>query len=64
MQSLSTNEWDPQGQYKEVIQVVEKAGEGQVKVFRVEMSGARVEYWVLSTKDGRVVGVRAKAVES
>lgn len=46
---------------------VRDAGEGgEVRVYRVETGGARVEYFVLGLEKegGRVVGVRARAVES
>lgn len=41
-------------------------GDGDVKVYRVETGGARVEYFILGLEKGkgRLVGVRAKAVES
>ena len=69
---MSVEEFDPKGQYKDVVSAVEKAGggkgKGEVQVFRVEMGGARVEYWVVKVveegEERRVVGVRAKAVES
>ena len=62
---MSVKEFDPKGQYKSVISAVEEVGGGnKVQVFRLEMSGARVEYWVVVVGDGRVLGVRAKAVES
>lgn len=37
-----------------------------VKVYRVEISRTKLEYWVLALEgvEGRVVGLRAKAVES
>ena len=63
--SLSPKEFDPKDQYKEVLEAVKKAT-GEVKVFRVEGKGTRVEYWVLGVDKtkGRAVGFRAKAVES
>ena len=66
MESLSTKEFDPKGQYKDVISKVEKEVDGHVKVFRIETDHARVEYYVVGVKDsqGKVVGVKAKAVES
>lgn len=38
----------------------------EVKVYRVELSSTKLEYWVLAldVPEGRVVGLRAKAVES
>jgi arginine/ornithine N-succinyltransferase beta subunit len=45
---------------------VKKAGNGEVKVFRVELEGARAEYYVVSVdkEEGRVVGLKALSVES
>ena len=42
------------------------AGNGTVKVFRVELEGARAEYYVVSVdKEGKkVVGLKALSVES
>ncbi|MCJ1312320.1 hypothetical protein MMC25_005994 [Agyrium rufum] len=65
--TLSTKEFDPKGEYKDVLGAVEKVGsDGEVKIYRIETSGTRVEYWVVGydKKGGRVVGLRAKAVES
>lgn len=38
----------------------------EVKVFRIEVGSSRVEYWVvaLDMGEGRIVGFRAKAVET
>lgn len=46
--------------------VVRKVGNGEVKVFRVELEGTRAEYYVVSVdKDqGRLVGLKALSVES
>jgi hypothetical protein len=37
-----------------------------VKIFRVEVATSRVEYWVLALDpaDGKIVGLKAKAVET
>jgi predicted aspartyl protease len=53
-------------QYKGVVEAVGKAGNGQVKVFRVELGGTRAEYYVVAVdeKEGRVVGLKALSVES
>ena len=66
MSSLSEKEFDPKGQYKAVIDAVKKAGNGEVKVFRVHHSRTRGEYYVVSVdeKEGRVVGLKALGVES
>jgi hypothetical protein len=54
------------GQYKEVVEAVKKAGNGQVQIFCVDLSGTRKEYYVVSVdkEEGRVVGLKALAVES
>jgi hypothetical protein len=64
--SISEKEFDPQGQYKKVVDAVKKAGDGTVKVFKVEHGATRVEYYVVSIdeKEGRVVGLKALSVES
>ena len=64
--TLGSKEFDPQGQYKEVLQVVEKAGDGKARVFKIETGRARAEYYVVGfdEKNGRVVGLKAKSVES
>lgn len=53
-------------QYKKVIDAVKMAGNGEVKVFRVELEGTRAEYYVVSVdKDGgKIVGLKALSVES
>lgn len=64
---IGIKDFDPQGQYESVLQAVEGAVEGKsMKAFKVDMNGARCEYWVLGlAKDGgHVVGVKALAVES
>lgn len=63
---MTTKEFDPQGQYKEVLQAVEKAGDGSARIFRFETGKARAEYYVIGfdEKGGRIVGLRAKSVES
>lgn len=42
------------------------AGDGTVKVFRVELSGTRAEYYVVGVDkaEGRIVGLKALSVES
>jgi len=63
---LGPRDWDRQGRYKDVVDAVSTACGSAVKVYRVEGSGARVEYYVSGLDDshGRVIGVRVKAVES
>lgn len=63
---MSTKEFDPRGQYIDVLRAVEEAGDGKSRIFRVEHGRTRVEYYVvgLDKRKGRVVGMKAKAVES
>ena len=55
-----------ESQYKKVIDAVKGAGNGEAKVFRVQIDGTRAEYYVVTVdeKEGRVVGLKALAVES
>jgi hypothetical protein len=55
-----------ESQYKQVIDAVKEAGNGEVKVFKVQIDGTRSEYYVVGVdeKDGRVVGLKALSVES
>ncbi len=66
VEELSMKDFDPRGEYKEIIQRVEQAGKGKqgAKVFRVEASSTRVEYYVLTVGERNLIGVVAKAVES
>ena len=62
---LDVGEWDPQGQYKGVVEVVRKETRGSdVRVYRISVEGARVEYFVVGVEGGKLVGVRALGVES
>ncbi|KAL9029412.1 MAG: hypothetical protein Q9196_002339 [Gyalolechia fulgens] len=64
--TMSTKEFDPRGQYKDVLQTVEKAGDGKSRIFRIGYGKTRVEYYVigLDREKGRIVGLKAKAIES
>lgn len=68
VEEVSTSSFDVHGDYKDVIIAVVKAAdvkEKDVKVFRVQLQGARCEYWVVApAKDNQVVGLKALAVES
>lgn len=68
VEALSVKDFDPRGEYKDVISAVEKETGGKVKVFRIETDRARVEYYVVGLQDEggkkKVVGVKAMAVES
>lgn len=45
---------------------MKSVGSGELAFFRVELGGTRAEYYVVGVdeKAGRVVGLKAKAVES
>ncbi|KAF1835756.1 hypothetical protein BDW02DRAFT_567660 [Decorospora gaudefroyi] len=55
-----------ESQYKKVIDAVKQAGNGSVKIFRVDLEGTRAEYYAVTVdeKEGRLVGLKALAVES
>jgi len=58
-------EWDTQGQYKELVDAVREASKGSdVRVYRIVKGGSRVEYWVVGVDGGKLVGVKALAIES
>lgn len=63
---MTTKEFDPRGEYKEVIAAVEQSGDGKTGIYRVEHDKTRLEYYIVGfdKEGGRVVGLKAKAVES
>lgn len=57
--------WDSHGQYKDVIDAVRGATQGNdVRVYQVTRDSTRIEYWVLSHIEGKLVGAKALSVES
>lgn len=69
IEELSVKEFDSRGKYKPVVDAVSQAGEGgkgNVKVYRVEISKTRADYYILTIDDDgrKLVGVVTKAVES
>lgn len=68
VKELEVEEFDPRGEYGEVVEKTREAieGAGDVKIFTVEAGRSRVVYFVVGL-DGerrRLVGVRAVSVES
>ncbi|KAK4095147.1 hypothetical protein Purlil1_843 [Purpureocillium lilacinum] len=58
-------DWDSAGRYGKVIDAVREASRGNdVRVYRVTRDATRVEYWVVTREEGRIVGVKALGVES
>lgn len=45
---------------------MKEAGNGDIKVFKVQIDGTRAEFYVVAVdeKEGRVVGLKALSVES
>ncbi|OOF99619.1 hypothetical protein ASPCADRAFT_203390 [Aspergillus carbonarius ITEM 5010] len=70
IETLSPSMFDPRNQYAGVLRAVRASvGDEQgadVKVYRVEVGSSRVEYFVLGLdgKEGLLVGLRAKAIET
>ncbi|KAI9697272.1 MAG: hypothetical protein M1836_004836 [Candelina mexicana] len=64
--TVEIKDFDPQGQYKDVIAAVKAAGGHEVKVYRLQISKTRAEYYVvaLNSKASKIVGMKAKAVET
>ncbi|CAG8413426.1 unnamed protein product [Penicillium salamii] len=65
--TLSPSSFDPRNQYTAALDAVREAANGsELKVYRVELTSTKIEYWVLGLhkSESRVVGLRAKAVES
>lgn len=58
------SEWNVKNAYGEVVDAVKKAGDGKIQVFRAAHGSTRCEYYVVAVVKGKVVGVKAKAVES
>ncbi|CAK7217101.1 hypothetical protein SBRCBS47491_003048 [Sporothrix bragantina] len=62
---LDPVDWDKQGEYKPLIDELREQSKGNdVRVYRVQVDSTRVEYWVVSTHDGNLLGFKAKAIES
>lgn len=74
--TLSPSSFDPKNQYASVLHAVRAAAVERepnadqtavdIKVYRVELSSTKLEYWILALggPESRLVGLRAKAVES
>jgi hypothetical protein len=57
--------WDTQGQYKKLVDATRDATKGSdVMVYRLPREGARVEYWLVGVEGGKLLGVKALAIES
>lgn len=57
--------WDANGEYKDLVYATRDATKGSdVIVYRIGRDGARAEYWLVGVEGGRLLGVKALAVES
>lgn len=66
VEKWNDNDFDPGRKYETAVGAVREAGDGSAWIFRVELGRTRVEYYVVSLdkKSKRVVGLKAKSVES
>jgi len=66
LKRIDQKDFDPQGQYKAVVDAVKQAGNGEVGFFKAELDHTRVQYVVISvdTEHKRIVGLKALAIES
>lgn len=66
IRQLEPDQWDIRGNYKDIVDAVATASGNAVRVYRVEGSGSRVEYFVvgLDTNERKVVGVKVLSIES
>ena len=62
----SEAEFDPRNQYEKIIRMVKEAGNGTAVIFKVQDDHTRAIYFITSLDEraGRLVGLKAMAVES
>ena len=63
---MQLKDFDPRGQYKDVLDAVTRAGGETPTVFKVQHGSTRAEYYIVSldAEHERIVGLKALAVES
>ena len=65
VEGISKKEFESGGSYSDVVEAVEKASEGKVAYFRVNLGGTRSEVWVVGVDGkGSLVGLKAVAIMS
>ena len=75
IETLSASAFDPKNRYAAVLRAVRASSSASdtvsesdvdIKVYRMELSSSRVQYWILAldAEEGSIIGLRAKAVES
>lgn len=60
------DDFDPERNYEAALGAVREVGDGSAWIFRAELGRTRVEYYIVThdKKSKRVVGLKAKSVES
>lgn len=62
---MDPSDWDTRGQYAKLLDAVREAGKGNdVRVYKIVRDKTRVEYYLVTNAEGKIVGVKALAVES
>lgn len=66
VEKWNDDDFDSERKYEAALDAVREAGDGSAWIFRVELGRTRVEYYIVSQdkKSKRVVGLKAKSVES
>ena len=60
-----TSDWNRSGEYGNLVEAVTKAVKGaDVRVYRISKDATRAEYYVIGFEGGKLLGVKAAAVES
>ena len=62
---MDIGEWDPNGQYKGIVEATRAATNGSdVRIYRISRGGSRIEYYLVGIEGEKLVGVKALAIES
>lgn len=66
VEKWNDDDFDPERKYEAALGAVREVGDGSASIFRVEIGRTRVEYYIVThdKKSKRVVGLKAKSVES
>ncbi|TQS35229.1 hypothetical protein Golomagni_04357 [Golovinomyces magnicellulatus] len=65
VQILKVSDWDHHGQYGKIVDAVNAAVKNSaVQVYRVEISNAKSEYWIVGLRDSFMLGVKALSIET
>ena len=64
VQELSVRDFDPRGEYADLVRRVGEVSGGAARVFRVQQGRSGCEYWIVAQQEERAVGVKVKAVET